>query len=142
MAVTTNTLLRRIVKGRDFQEILKADSQAFEERSVSEYLRSLCEERGLVSEQVIKKAQIDRTYGHQIFNGTRIPSRDKLIQLAFGFELTLDEAQKLLKIAGKSMLYAKIKRDAVCIFGISHKRSIMEVQYLLTSLGLPLLGEA
>lgn len=142
MAVTTNTLLRRIVKGRDFQEILEADSQAFEERSVSEYLRSLCEERGLVSEQVIKKAQIDRTYGHQIFNGTRIPSRDKLIQLAFGFELTLDETQKLLKIAGKSMLYAKIKRDAVCIFGISHKRSIMEVQYLLTSLGLPLLGEA
>lgn len=142
MAVTTNTLLRRIVKGRDFQEILEADSQAFEERSVSEYLRSLCEERGLVSEQVIKKAQIDRTYGHQIFNGTRIPSRDKLIQLAFGFELTLDETQKLLKIAGKSILYAKIKRDAVCIFGISHKRSIMEVQYLLTSLGLPLLGEA
>lgn len=140
MAVTTNTLLRRIEKGRDFQEILNSDSQAFEEDPVSEYLKKLCEERGLVPEKVIKKAQIDRTYGHQIFNGTRLASRDKLIQLAFGFELSLDETQKLLKIAGKSMLYARIKRDAACIFGISHKLSIMEVQYLLTSLGLPILG--
>lgn len=122
MAVSTGTLLRRIVRGRDFNEVLNSDSQVFEERSVSEYLKSLCKERGLVPEQVIKKAQIDRTYGHQIFNGTRIPSRDKLIQLAFGFELSLDETQKLLKIAGKSMLYAKVKRDAACIFGISHKK--------------------
>lgn len=142
MAVSTGTLLRRIVRGRDFNEVLNSDSQVFEERSVSEYLKSLCKERGLVPEQVIKKAQIDRTYGHQIFNGTRIPSRDKLIQLAFGFELSLDETQKLLKIAGKSMLYAKVKRDAACIFGISHKKSIMDVQDLLHSLNLPILGEA
>ena len=31
----------------------------------------------LVPERVIRAASIDRTYGHQIFNGTRRPSRDK-----------------------------------------------------------------
>lgn len=110
--MTTNALLKRIVNGRDFKEALSENEGGFEEQSVSEYLRKLCEERGLVPEQVIKKSQIDRTYGHQIFNGTRIPSRDKLIKLAFGFGLSLDETQKLLKIAGRSMLYPKIKRDA------------------------------
>ena len=131
MADTTNALLKRIVGSKDFQKVLEENGDAFEERSISEYLRKLCEERGMVSEQVIKKAQIDRTYGHQIFNGTRNPSRDKLIQLAVGFGLSLDETQMLLKKAGKSVLYSKIKRDAACIYEISHGMNMMELQDLM-----------
>lgn len=141
MADTTNTLLKRIVGSKDFQKFLEENEDVFEELSVSEYLQGLCKNRGIVPEQVIKKAQIDRTYGHQIFNGTRIPSRDKLIQVAFGFGLSLDETQKLLKSVGKSALYPKFKRDAAIIFGISHHMDVMEMQYLLTSIGVPLLGE-
>ena len=62
--------------------------------------------------------------------------------LSFGFELSLDETQELLKTAGKSILYPKVKRDAAIIYGISHQMNIMDVQYLLTSVNLPLLGEA
>lgn len=141
MAETTNSLLKNIVNGKDFPKILETNKDAFEELAVSEYLRRLCEERDIVPEQVIKKAQIDRTYGHQIFNGTQVPSRDKLIQIAFGFGLTLEETQNLLKSAGKSVLYPKFKRDAAIIFGISHHMDIMEMQYLLTSIEIPLLGE-
>lgn len=141
MVDTTNALLKRIVSSKDFREVLKENKDAFEELSVSDYLRGLCKERGMVPEQVIKKAQIDRTYGHQIFNGTRIPSRDKLIQIAFGFGLSMDETQKLLKSAGKSALYPKFKRDAAIIFGLSHHMDMMEMQYLLTSIEVPLLGE-
>lgn len=141
MAETTNSLLKKIVNGKDFPKILETNKDAFEELPVSECLRRLCEERDIVPEQVIKKAQIDRTYGHQIFNGTRVPSRDKLIQIAFGFGLTLEETQNLLKSAGKSVLYPKFKRDAAIIFGISHHMDIMEMQYLLTSIEIPLLGE-
>ena len=141
MAETTNSLLNKIINGKDFQKVLDANRDAFEEVSISEYLRELCEERGMVPEQVIKKAQIDRTYGHQIFNGTRIPSRDKLIQIAFGFGLSMDETQKLLKSAGKSALYPKFKRDAAIIFGISHHMDMMDMQYLLTSIEVPMLGK-
>ena len=141
MAVTTNTLLNRIINGRDLSKVIERNEEAFEELPASEHLKRLCKERNMIPEQVIKRAQIDRSYGHQIFNGTRIPSRDKLIQLAFGFELSLDERQKLLKTTGKSMLYAKIKRDAACIYGISHKLGVMEVQELLASMDIPLLGE-
>ena len=108
MSETTNALLKQIVGSKDFRKVLEDNKDAFEERSISEYLRRLCEEQGIVPEQVIKKAQIDRTYGHQIFNGTRMPSRDKLIQLAFGFGLSLDETQKLLKSAGKSVQPASL----------------------------------
>lgn len=141
MKLTTNTLLNRIIRGKDIRAVLRDNQEEFEECTVSEYLSELCKIHDIVPGHVIKKAQIDRTYGHQIFNGTRIPSRDKLLQLAFGFELTLDETQKLLKISGKSMLYAKVKRDAVCIYAISHKLGIMEAQELLASEGLPILGD-
>ena len=111
MAETTNSLLKKIVNGKDFPKILETNKDAFEELPVSEYLRRLCEER------------------------------DKLIQIAFGFGLTLEETQNLLKSAGKSVLHPKSKRDAAIIFGISHHMDMMEMQYLLTSIEVPLLGE-
>ena len=141
MAESTNDLLKQIVGSKDFWKVLEENGDAFEELSVSEYLRGLCEERGIVPEQVIKKAQIDRTYGHQLFNGTRNPSKDKLIQLAIGFELSLEETQTLLKKAGKSMLYPKLKRDAACIYAISHGMNVMELQELLLSVDVPLLDK-
>ena len=108
--------------------------------TISEYLTKLCQDKDVVPSKVIKKAQIDRTYGYQIFNGTRTPSRDKIIMLAFGFSLSLEETQKLLKVAQKSVLYPKIKRDAVCIFAISKHMNVMQLQELLSSVDLPLLG--
>ena len=140
MASTTTTLLKKLVNGKSLQGVLDSEARTFAEIPLSEYLRGLCEERDMVPEQVIKKAQIDRTYGHQLFNGTRNPSRDKLIQLSRGFELSLEETQTLLKKAGKSMLYPKIKRDAACIYGISHGMNMMELQELLLSADVPLLG--
>lgn len=139
--LSTNRLLNRIIKSKDLTEMLEQNKDEFEEQSIAEYLNNLCYMRGEVPEHIIKKAQIDRTYGHQIFNGTRIPSRDKLIQLALGFGLSLDETQKLLKLSGKSILYAKIKRDAVCIFAISNHKGMLELQEILEFAGLPMLGQ-
>lgn len=140
MKLNTNTLMSRIIKGKDIKKVLENNAEEFEELTVSDYLSTLCSKYDKIPEHVIKKAQIDRTYGHQIFNGTRIPSRDKLIQLAFGFEISLEETQKLLRVSGKSTLYAKVKRDAVCIYAITHNLSVMEVQELLSGMGLPILG--
>ena len=141
MASTTTTLLKKLVNGKSLKGVLDSEAGSFAETPLSEYLRRLCEERDVVPEQIIKKAQIDRTYGHQLFNGTRNPSRDKLIQLAVGFGLSLEETQTLLKKAGKSVLYPKIKRDAACIYGISHGMNVMELQELLLSVDVPLLDK-
>ena len=90
--------------------------------------------------QVIERSQIERTYGHQLFNGTRRPSRDKVLQLALGLGLSVDETQRLLRAAGKSPLYPRLKRDAVILYGIGKKLPIFTVQENLTKYGLTLLG--
>lgn len=105
------------------------------------HLKRLCRERDTVPEQVILKAQIERSYGHQLFNGTRRPSRDKVIQLAFGFGLTVEETQELLQSAGKSTLNARVKRDVALIFCLKKHMSVMETQEILDGHGMPLLGE-
>ncbi|MGV8027001.1 MAG: hypothetical protein AB2L18_10630 [Anaerolineaceae bacterium] len=104
------------------------------------YITELCKQRNQIPEHVIKNAGIERTFGHQLFNGTRKPSRDKVIELAFGFELDIEGTQQLLQNAQKSQLYPKIKRDAVILHCIQSKKTILETQSKLQDLGLTLLG--
>lgn len=141
MAITTNILTYRLTHASDLAKALDENETAFVQPSVSEYLKELCEKYHITPAQLIRNAHIERTYGYQILNGTRNPSRDKLLQLAFGLGLSLEETQNLLKRSEKSPLYAKVKRDAVCVFGLSHGLRLFEVQELLTSVELPLLGE-
>ena len=68
--------------------------------ALSNYLNQLLEEKSLKKSTVIKNSELNEIYGYQIFSGKRIPSRDKLISISFGLELSLEETQTLLKYAG------------------------------------------
>ena len=142
MAITTKSLQNKITRAANFEKVQEQYADAFIEQSAAEYLHVLCLKYQMKPGDIIRQAQIERTYGYQIFNGTRKPSRDKLLQLAFGFGLTLEETQDLLKQSGKSLLYSRIKRDAACIFGLTHHLNVLEMQELLASVSLPLFGEA
>lgn len=112
MAITTDTLKGRISHADSFPDVMEKNSSEFVEISVSDYLNALCRKSGIRSAEAIRRAHIERTYGCQIFNGTRVPSRDKLLQIAVGMGLSLDDTQDLLKKSGKNPLYPRIKRDA------------------------------
>ena len=63
-----------------------------------------------------------------------------MIQLALGLGLNVEETQRLLRSAGKSQLYPRLKRDAVILYGIQKKLPILTLQECLTKYGLTLLG--
>lgn len=136
----TSTLLRKLSSTTDLGKFMERSDDEMKIPSFHAYITNICKSTGQVPEQIIKQAGIERSYGHQLFNGTRKPSRDKVIQLAFGFKMDLDDTQKLLKIAQKSPLYPKIKRDAAILFCITHQKDVMETQSVLHALGLTLLG--
>ena len=137
----TDVLIKELQKENTFYNFCIENEVEFMEVNFSKYLENLCKDKETVPEKVIKAAGIDRTYGHQLFNGTRKPSRDKVIQLAFGFKLNVEETQELLRVAGKCVLYPRIKRDAAILFALSKGKSIMEAQELLFSLKTSLLGD-
>lgn len=140
--VTTDSLLKRIFKTKNLDSFFQRNEQNLHPHDFCALLAALCDQRELIPERVIFRAQIDRTYGHQLFNGTRRPSRDKVLQLAVGMGLTVEEAQQLLQAAGKSPLYPRLKRDAALIFCLKNGYDMMTTQELLSQHGLLLLGEA
>jgi transcriptional regulator with XRE-family HTH domain len=138
----TQALLQRLLKTSSISRFFQRyDEDISHFPSFGEYISDLCTEKGVTAESVIKKTAIERTYGHQLFNGTRTPSRDKVLQLAFGFEMDYAQAQKLLAVSRKSPLHPKIKRDAAVIFALKNGLDMDAVQATLHELGLPVLGE-
>ena len=63
-----------------------------------------------------------------------------MLQLAIGLGLDVDETQALLRAAGKSLLYPRLKRDAVILYGLQKGLPILTVQEILTKYELTLLG--
>ena len=138
--INTNTLMKRLFEANDLDVYLQGNDSYLQAPDFYTLLKSYCEQREMLPAHVIEQSQIERTYGHQLFNGTRRPSRDKVIQLALGLGLSVDETQRLLRAAGKSPLYPRLKRDAVILYGIQKKLPILAVQESLTKYGLTLLG--
>jgi transcriptional regulator with XRE-family HTH domain len=138
---STREMQRKLFAAPDFEGFLKENAGGMLTPKVCYRLAELCQTHGLRPVEVIRRADLDRTYGHQLFNGTRKPSRDKLLQLAFGLGLDVEETQDLLKIARKSLLYPKILRDAAIMRCLFEGKSIDDVQTLLGSLDLTPIGE-
>ncbi len=83
---------------------------------------SACMERTEISRaDCISALGIERSYGYQILNGTRIPSRECLIRIGLFLGLSVEDFQRMLNIAGKRSLYVKNMFDAKVFYAIKHK---------------------
>lgn len=109
-------------------------------RDLAAYLGELLDERELKRKDVVREAQLNDTYGYQIFTGQRKhPSRDKILQISFAMGLDLRTTDRLLQAAGVSRLYCKERRDAIIMFCIDHHTSLAKVNETLFGLGEPTL---
>lgn len=111
------------------------DSHDFGERTLSEYLQRLLEEKHLERAQVVRMANLNETFGYQIFKGERNPSRNKVLQIAFAMALSLRETNRALSAAGVNALNRKNRRDAIIIFCIDRCCSLQKVNEELYRFG-------
>lgn len=107
----------------------------FAQPTPSDYLRSLLRDRGLDTRAVIDRCNLDRSYGYQLLNGTRVPSRDLILVMALELRFSEEETQRLLKLAGRPVLYARCRRDAAVLYALSHGLGLEETGVLLRDLG-------
>ena len=98
---------------------------------ISTYLCDVLAERHLETKEVIRRLGLERSYGYQMFNGTRKPTRIMLIRLAVLLGMSLEETNRLLKIGRKEILYPRIREDAAVIFAVEKKMSLEEMDELL-----------
>ena len=139
--ISTEELMRLLMKDRSFQSIMSSNAGAIGGvQSFTDYIAMLQQRKCESAEKIIRRAQIEKSYGHQIFKGSRNPSRDTCLQLAFGFELDVEETQRLLRAAGKSTLYPRVLRDAAVIYSLHNHISLLDTQIVLEELGVPIIG--
>lgn len=98
----------------------------------TEQLAQFLQQKQLTRANVINNAQIYLRYGYEIFNGTKKPSRDKVLQLCLAMELTITESQHLLNSAGVSELYPRNRRDSIIYFCIKNRKDVLTCNELLS----------
>jgi len=127
----TVALQSELRRSENIEQFVKENKSEFGIVSVSEYLSGLLKKYNLEKCDVTKRGGFAGNYVYQIFNGKKNPSRDKLIQIALGFPLTLEETQKLLRLGGYAELYVRDSRDAFLMFGVEKKYGLQELNELL-----------
>lgn len=127
----TITLQSELRHSDDVERFIEANQSEFDVINMSEYLNELLKKYRIEKSEVVKRGGFTGTYLYHIFDGTKNPSRDKLLQLALGFPLTLEETQKLLRLGGYAELYVRDSRDAFLMFGLEKKYTVQQLNELL-----------
>ncbi|MBQ8787878.1 MAG: hypothetical protein IJZ61_09620 [Oscillospiraceae bacterium] len=120
MYIITEDLEKKLREEVEFDEKTMLDNQA---DAIYKVIEKYMSEKNIQRSELIRRLNLERTYGYQILNGTRVPTRIHIIKIGLILELPLDEIQRLLKIGGKEVLYARNITDARAIYAIEHKLS-------------------
>lgn len=139
-SLSTGDLFLIAQKTKNLTLELKRQFSQGEEPTFCSYLKELMEERKLTAQDLEIKALLSRSFSFQICAGSRIPNRNIVLRLALVMGLDIDQTQRLLKLAGRGVLYPKVKRDMALINALSNGMTVYQANERLTELGLePLL---
>lgn len=140
MKKDTAKIIEELALCDDFKTFYDEHREVMVSATLVEMLRDLQKRKGLRKSDVIRRAELSEVYAYQIFSGTRHPERNKLLCLAVGLTLNLEETQTLLKCAGYAPLYVKLPFDSVVMYGICKQMSIIDINELLFENDLETLG--
>lgn len=140
MEKDTSKIVEELNFFSDFQSFYNENKDYMVSESLAELLAQLLVEKGLKKSQVIKNAELMEVYGYQIFSGLRVPERKKLLCLAVGMGLNIEQTQKLLKCAGYSPLYVKLPFDSIVLYGLCKGLGVVQINELLYEYELETMG--
>lgn len=135
MEKSTEELINELQAATDIIKFAEENKDELDAVTLSEQLDDFLREYKKSKSDIIRDAGIDTTYGYQIFDGKKKPRRDKLLQLAFGFPLTVEQTNVLLRAGGMSDLYVRSKRDAICMYCLQQRMMVNECNDMLFKAG-------
>ena len=118
------------------------DSSPVEEISFHDYVKALLGERHMSKGKMLDDIMVERSYGYQMLNGRRTPTREVIIRIILYLGLDIRESQFLLAVTGKQALYPSNRFEAAIIYGITHHMDIDSVEEMLIDKKIGSLFEA
>ncbi len=140
MSTITEDLLNELKSAKDIQVFFKKNEDKFITETPSTFLNQLISVKNITVAQVAK-ASGSTEYVYKVFAGTRKPSRNILIAIAFGSGLSFEETQLLLRISKQAILDSRDKRDSIIIYGLVNQLSVFNVDDLLFQNNLVTIGK-
>ena len=140
MQKDTSKMLEELKACTEFERFYDENKKYTADLTLAEYIDTLLKEKNLSKAAVVKDAEMSEVYAYQIMSGLRIPDRKKLLCLAFGMKLDLEETQKMLKYTGYAPLYVKNTFDCIVIYGLCNGFTVPDVNEKLYDFGLETLG--
>ncbi|MBM7560872.1 XRE family transcriptional regulator [Fusibacter tunisiensis] len=129
----TEILNEKLMKSENFDAFFETHGKHIRLDSFHNCLYDMISDSGLKNSDIFLAADLSESYGYQLLSGKRQPSRDKILKLAFALKLTLEKTNLLLKLGQKNSLYVKNKRDAILMFALNTKKSLIDTNALLES---------
>lgn len=127
---STELLQSELTRVEKLEDFFAENEKSLKEKSVPDYLNELLRVHEAEVSDVVRRAGLTN-YAYQIFDGRKKAGREKLLQLAFGFPLTLEETQRLLRCGGHSELYVKNRREAYLMYALGKGFDLQKVNELL-----------
>lgn len=131
----TSDMQDALLRAPNLDRFLSEQADHFQDKTFTDYLSSLLADRGYTKAELAQRSLMSEVYLYQILSGSRHPSRNRVLCIAFGLQASLDEVQQLLVLSGFAPLYVKDRRDAILIYGLSHDQPIESVNAKLFSEG-------
>lgn len=118
------------------EKLKQTQRDSFEKR-----LQQLINKKGMKNSEVYAAANISKQYFSKLMKGKVKPSKEKVLALAIGLKLNMDETIDFLRVAGYALSPIS-ERDIVVEYFIRNRDySVIRIDIVLFDCGLPLLSE-
>ncbi len=115
----------------EFEDFLKRNDIEMHRDSFGDCVLKLCARYEITPSSLQTQIAISKSQFYSLLNGTRNPSKESVIKIAFGLKITQGEINELLQASGYQALDPKNKEDAIIIFGLDNKKDVGKIDELL-----------
>ena len=130
---STDKLLEILVSTSQLSPVLEELEDEFTAPSFCQQLATYMTRQRINAARLSELALMSRSFTYQICSGERLPSRDIVLRLALVLGLSVDETQRLLRLAQKGVLYPRVRRDAILIFALKEALDLLAANELLVT---------
>ncbi len=120
--------------GDNLDEVLSRAS--LDGQTFAEWASVRIAEAGLTKGTIIQDSMLNPTFAYQILAGQRNAKRNKLLQLAFGMNLSIEDTSELLERGGTNALSPRNRRDIVIAFCRGRNMTVPQCDQTLADAGL------
>ena len=141
MFKSTDELAFELANTPDIADYMHNNQHQPDPQAFHALLGELITASGLSKTKIATAACLSEPYLYNLIRGDKHPSRNKVLQLAFGLGIDMAQTERLLQLAGHNAFYTRNKRDALVQYALGQCMNIHEADGLLMTYGFSMMTE-